>query len=255
MNETKTNGKMMIPNALVMDLAQASLNGTQLRLLLAISRYTFGFHRNSHEFSESFLANAIKVHPKQVQRELAELVRMGIVVVERDATFNAPKVLSINADPSRWGAAKKLPVNESVTHTGSESATSTGSESATQEIYLLKKIYKDNIVPFQEILNVYHSTCPKLPKVLKLTSQRKKHINARWNEMPDIEQWREYFQKVSACPFLNGANDRNWRCDFDWLINESNQSKVLEGKYDRLGRGCQEGPKMTDFTTYEDDQQ
>lgn len=40
------------------------------------------------------------------------------------------------------------------------------------------------------------------------------------------------FEKASKSDFLNGVNQRSWKANFDWLINESNFLKVLEGNYD-----------------------
>lgn len=46
------------------------------------------------------------------------------------------------------------------------------------------------------------------------------------------EQLDEVFRKAQASNFCTGLNDRHWKADFDWLLNESNLVKVLEGKYD-----------------------
>ena len=39
-------------------------------------------------------------------------------------------------------------------------------------------------------------------------------------------------KKVAASPFLLGCNDRNWKCDFDWIFKAGNFTKILEGNYD-----------------------
>jgi len=36
---------------------------------------------------------------------------------------------------------------------------------------------------------------------------------------------------AEASGFLKGQNSRGWQANFDWLINESNMVKVLEGNY------------------------
>ena len=46
------------------------------------------------------------------------------------------------------------------------------------------------------------------------------------------EQLDEVFRKAQESSFCTGLNDRHWKADFDWLLNESNLVKVLEGKYD-----------------------
>ena len=46
------------------------------------------------------------------------------------------------------------------------------------------------------------------------------------------EQLDEAFRRAQASSFCTGQNDRHWKADFDWLLNENNLVKVLEGKYD-----------------------
>ena len=37
--------------------------------------------------------------------------------------------------------------------------------------------------------------------------------------------------KISKINFLWGNNDRGWKTDFNWVLNENNLLKILEGKY------------------------
>lgn len=91
---------------------------------------------------------------------------------------------------------------------------------------------KDNI-KYQDILDLYHQICTSLSKVFKLTDSRKKSINARLNEKDiTIDTFKEVFTKAQNSSFLTGNNDRGFKADFDWLLNQSNFYKTLEGKYD-----------------------
>jgi hypothetical protein len=47
----------------------------------------------------------------------------------------------------------------------------------------------------------------------------------------DLGSFRAYLQQIRGSPFLMGANDRDWRADFDWALSPSNIAKVREGKY------------------------
>ena len=117
-----------------------------------------------------------------------------------------------------------------------------GSEPRSHELDLINYTqlnYKrdDNVtdlkkVPYQEVVEAYHQICTSLPRVRKLTAQRRKHLNARWKELGSLDEFKEVFSRAQASSFLTGNNDRGWNADFDWLINESNMTKVIEGKYD-----------------------
>lgn len=91
--------------------------------------------------------------------------------------------------------------------------------------------------PYQKILNLYHEKCTSLPKVQKLTNQRKNTIKARWNEYDkDIDTFKECFEKVEDSDFLSGRSGAWSNCCFDWIMKPANFTKVLEGNYDNKNK-------------------
>jgi hypothetical protein len=64
-----------------------------------------------------------------------------------------------------------------------------------------------------------------------LSNRRKQAIKARLNTY-SLEQFKEVFTKAESSDFLKGKNNRNWSASFDWLINDANMAKVLDGNYD-----------------------
>lgn len=96
--------------------------------------------------------------------------------------------------------------------------------------------------PHQKIIFSYNSILSQLPEVKsKLwNGTRRTHLAARWKEDKERQNliwWKEYFESISSMPFLCGDNDRNWKADLGWLINQNNMIKVLEGKYDPKKKG------------------
>ena len=91
------------------------------------------------------------------------------------------------------------------------------------------RIVKDNI-PYEKIIDLFHSLCPSFPKVMKLTESRKKTIKARYNEY-GFESFETLFSKAESSDFLKGINSTGWKANFDWLINPNNMVKVLEDTY------------------------
>ena len=81
----------------------------------------------------------------------------------------------------------------------------------------------------------------KLPKVSSMTDKRKKSIKARVAEY-DKQATMDVFNNILQSPFLLGRNDRNWRCDFDWIFRPTNFTKILEGNYNgtRLSKNQQD---------------
>ena len=80
-----------------------------------------------------------------------------------------------------------------------------------------------------DIVTLFHETCVSFPKVTVMTEKRKKAITSLLKKHP-IEQIEEVFLLAESSDFLKGVNGK-WKATFDWLMNENNFVKVLEGNY------------------------
>jgi hypothetical protein len=87
------------------------------------------------------------------------------------------------------------------------------------------------------MMAVFREVCTSLAPPSKLTEPRQRHCRARLAELGgDIDQWRALCQRVQQSPMLTGLKT-DWRADFDWLLQPTNFTKVLEGKYDLNPQG------------------
>lgn len=84
----------------------------------------------------------------------------------------------------------------------------------------------------QQLADRYNAICTSLPKVVRLTDKRCLTVRRIYSKGYTTEQLDEAFRRAQASSFCTGQNDRHWKADFDWLLNENNLVKVLEGKYD-----------------------
>ncbi len=102
-----------------------------------------------------------------------------------------------------------------------------------------EKHSKVNGCPYQKIVELYHEKLPMLPRVTRLTDNRRASMRARWNnELPNLETWEKYFSAVARSKFLTGQveprpNSRPFLANIDWLTKPSNLVKIEEGKYHR----------------------
>ena len=91
---------------------------------------------------------------------------------------------------------------------------------------------KSSPVPYQKILDLYHTHCSNFPKAVKLSNKRKASVRTRWKDDADnLGFWESYFKHAATSRFLNGQNDRGWVADFDFLISERAMIGMQEGKY------------------------
>jgi len=148
-------------------------------------------------------------------------------------------------------------VNETVNETVSETVNETRYKSKEKRDKNKEKTIEDTNVsstpkiPFQEIKKLFNSICISQSKILIINPDREKHIRARWNWLDSLEKWESYFKKIEASSFLRNSSKKNWM-DFDWIINETNMTKILEGKYDDKegndGRESYTSPRKADET-------
>lgn len=98
---------------------------------------------------------------------------------------------------------------------------------------------------YATIRELYNSVCGSYPRLVKMSEARKKAINARIRAGYTREDFRILFEKAEASEFLKGANKRNWRATFDWLISDTNMAKVLDGNYDARKEAVTNEPEPT----------
>ncbi len=91
-------------------------------------------------------------------------------------------------------------------------------------------------INYQKIKDDYNTMFTgKLPAVSTLTDKRKSAIRSRISEH-GISSVQRVFDNVLKSPFLLGCNNRNWKCNFDWMFAPTNFLKILEGNYIQHGQ-------------------
>ncbi len=83
---------------------------------------------------------------------------------------------------------------------------------------------------FQVVVDLFNSICISLPSVQSITESRKAQIKKMLQKYT-IDHFKKCFENAQASDFLKGVNDKLWKATFDWLIDETNMAKVIEGIY------------------------
>jgi hypothetical protein len=79
----------------------------------------------------------------------------------------------------------------------------------------------------------WNSNCGALPKVVNLSEVRRKKLNRRRQDSFWVANFEASVRKITTSDFCNGKNDRGWKADFDWMLQDSVAEKIMEGKYDK----------------------
>lgn len=90
-------------------------------------------------------------------------------------------------------------------------------------------------IDYSAVLNLFNETCKSLPKALKLSDSRKKKIQILFKDNT-MEEFATVFSKAEQSDFLKGnvkVKDREpFKANLDWLLEQKNFIKTLEGNYD-----------------------
>ncbi|MCC3379859.1 conserved phage C-terminal domain-containing protein [Paenibacillus farraposensis] len=96
------NGYTRVANEIYEEVAMRKFNGIQLRMLLIVWRYTYGFNRKSAELSATFLATALRSDLSGTKKELKKLLDMHVLKVFRQAQGKHGRMIGFNKYYERW---------------------------------------------------------------------------------------------------------------------------------------------------------
>ena len=82
-------------------------------------------------------------------------------------------------------------------------------------------------------MEVWNRTVPT-SHIQQMNGTRKDLFKSRFKPYfkESYEEWENFLSRISKISFLWGSNDRQWKADFNWVLNENNLLKILEGKYE-----------------------
>ena len=282
MKETK--GFTGIPNDLLEALFSVGLSANDMRVALAIVRYTYGFRREYAELSAQFLAGAVGLRRDVTGRCVRGLVKSGIVKMYKTETPTSPKKLGINTNFDEWlitpAVCKTASTYDSDANSYDDTYASTydsdanyvydtddntedefaypesdayanstydvsairgGDRYAHQDINNNKiinktdinktvlnktKSFSEEIVRVKELFNLI---CTSFTPIVKIDSILADEIKLLLRDFTE-EEIKQGFEMAEASPHLKGLTGK-WKADFDWIINPSNMTKILNGKY------------------------
>lgn len=85
--------------------------------------------------------------------------------------------------------------------------------------------------PHKKIIQLYREILPDLPGVADWTPSRQRMLRDSWQQFPDLDWWRGYFEAVSKNRYLMGKVNC-FRASLAWLVNRDNIAEFRERKFD-----------------------
>ena len=240
------NGFTRLANEIIEALMRTNLSAYQTRILWAIWRETYGYHKKQDWISHTQLVKMTGLRKQHVYRTLRELLQRNIVT-------KAGYYVGFNKNYTQW---RELPKRVTVTSTGYK-VTDTGYRSnqsgRPQKKKILKKVLSpkgdmspeasgNGNCPHQKIVESYHKHLPMCPRVIRWTPARAGHLATRWKEDKERQDpgwWDEFFGEwIAKSDFLTGKvspknGGRPFLASLDWIVKSENFTKILEGQYNR----------------------
>lgn len=197
-------------------------------------------------YTEDMLAHKFKKSSTTIKYALGIFERLNMVEIDEKGIFisnfekhqSISKLDSIRAYErerkriSREKAKQKLALKEPVKN--SENVPDMSRNVRMIEEDIDKDIDKDiDNINYKLILESWNQLPSPIKNIRAITSTRKKKITAKINQGLTIDEIIGAIQKINESNFCKGENNQNWVIDFDWIFkNDSNITKLLEGKYD-----------------------
>lgn len=257
-----TGGFTRMDNDLYEALIGADLSGRELRVALAIHRYTAGYNVETARIPAVNIAKMSGIARENVSRIIGELIRQRVIY--RDGGSKAPIGISPSAE---W----KIDLKNEDKNTKSKATQSVISDTSLVLFPTHIKDSKDNLgsnepvaavastgevisagaqdqqlakpsadrIPYAKIVELYNRVCGHiLPNCQKLTDKRRAAIKRAWHlsfagGFPfrgNADFWEGYFNDCLTNPHWTGANDRQWKADLEFLLREDKILKVLEAQ-------------------------
>ena len=215
---------------------------------LIVFALIYGFSQDGEsefEGSINYMCNWLNCSRPTVSKALSELVERNLLIkrveVLNNVTFNRYKVNLPYVKEICEGSKETLPGVAKNLYGGSKETLPGGSKETLHNNTNNKNTNNNsNNIECEKIFELYSEICVSFPKLRTITDARRKTVNARLNKGYKVEDFEILFRKAENSPFLKGETSK-WSATFDWLINENNMIKVLEGNYDDKGvnpNGC-----------------
>lgn len=199
------NGYTRIANELLEIIYGTNFNATQIKILLVVIRYTYGFNRKSHSISLTFLSNATGISKRYVSNELNKLISNNVILVKENYTVIKSRELRLNKNYSQWKGYRTILQQVNDTSTDEEPINTTDEQlfNTTDEQYFhqerkTKENIKEIYISLVDYLNL------KANKNYKSTTKKTQSlIDARLREGFTLDD----FKKVIDIKTVQWLND------------------------------------------------
>lgn len=203
----------------------------KLQLLSLKNNGTLLFENIEDTFCEE-LSLEIDEDPENIKFTLMFLQKYGLLEEVSNTEFLLPKTIESIGSEGQCAERVRKHREKKKTLLCNTSVTAIVTCNGEKEIETEQEIKIDkDIIPYQEIMDLFNQTCYSLPTIREINQSRKKTIKARWESLKNVDEFYSFFKQVENSDWLSGRNEKGWKASFDWIMKPANFTKIIEGNF------------------------
>ena len=177
-----------------------------------------------------FMAEAFSWHRNKVDRLLKRLEKCNLIRVESGTGVNVITLCKYNEyqlSPKSSGTAAGQQRDSSGTN---DNKGNKGNKVIEEEPIGSLSSSDDVMIAF----DAYNQLAEEIgwPIARVLSKPRRASLKARLADAGGIDGWHCALEKARASPLCNGRNNRGWKADLDFLLQQKSFTRLMEGSYD-----------------------
>ena len=98
----KENGHTQIANELYEAILIAPLTIREMKIVLTVIRYTYGFNRKEHELSVRFISNATGIKFQHIADSIKTLKAKNVITISESNKHKQGRIIKLNKDYETW---------------------------------------------------------------------------------------------------------------------------------------------------------
>ena len=184
--------------------------------------------------SVRFMAKAWKWTAPKVQRYLKRLQKLEMIRVETDTGVTLITVCNYDKYQLGGKASDTGPIQGRYRIDTNEKKDERREEGKKKDTDVSLPSAPPPLDEVSQAVSAYNGTAERVgwPQVQKLTPNRRASLKARLREAGGATGWECALAKAEASSFLTGRTNKPFTASFDWIVKQSNFTKIMEGNYD-----------------------
>jgi phage replication O-like protein O len=98
----KENGHIRIANELYEKILVSNFTKRELKIILAIIRFTYGFNRKEWELSVRFISKATGIEFQHISNSITSLIDKNVIMISESSTHKQGRIIKLNKDYETW---------------------------------------------------------------------------------------------------------------------------------------------------------